>query len=107
MVSATRSSRPPGSRARSFAGFGVGRPELGWLLPQPRALLAGGGPGPRLQLRGPDLHVNVRVGEDIAVPAGVCRRPAFRGDYDIAVADVPIKQREDELLSRLAAGRRQ
>ena len=66
--------------------IGVGRPELERLFPQPRALLAGGGPGPRLHLRGADLHLDLRVGEDVAVPAGVLRRAAFRGDDDIAVA---------------------
>jgi hypothetical protein len=79
--------------------IGVGRPELQRLFPQPRALLAGSGPGPRLYLCGPDLHVDVRIGEDVAIPAGVLRCAAFRGDHDIAVADLPIEQREDEPLS--------
>src|SRR5205823_4964581 len=46
--------------------IGVGRPELQRLFPQPRALLARGGPGPRLQLRGPDLHLDLRIGEKVA-----------------------------------------
>src|SRR3984893_16395626 len=42
--------------------IGVGRPELQRLFPQPRALLARGGPRPRLEFRGTDLHVVLRVG---------------------------------------------
>src|SRR6516162_10734760 len=87
--------------------IGVGRPELQCLFPQPRALLALGGPGPRLRLHGPDLYLDVRVGEDVAVPAGVLRRAAFRGDHEIAITVLPVEQRENEPLSRLAAGRRQ
>src|ERR1700730_17147471 len=87
--------------------IGVGRPELQRLFPQPRALLARGGPGPRFDLCGPGLHVDLRVGEDVAVPAGVLRGAAFRGDHDIAIPGFPAEQREDESLSRLPAGRRQ
>ena len=79
--------------------IGVGRPELQCLFPQPGAFLARGGPGPRLHLRGPDLHVDVGVGENVAVPAGVLRCAAYRGDHDIAIADLPVEQREDEPLS--------
>ena len=57
--------------------LGIRRPELQRLLPQPRALRAGGGPGPRLHLRRPDLDFDVRVGKDVAIPAGVLRRAAF------------------------------
>src|SRR5205085_8121960 len=86
-----------GDLALGFAlVIGVGRPELQRLFPQPRALLAGGGPGARLHLGGPDLHVDFRVGEDVAVPAGVLRCAAFRGDDDVAVAGFPVEQREDE-----------
>jgi len=73
----------------------------------PDALLACGGSGPRLHLRGPDLHFDVRVGEDVAVPAGVLRRAARRGDHEIAVAGFPVEEREDEPLPRFPAGRRQ
>src|SRR6516225_11393178 len=86
--------------------IGVRRPELERLWPQPRALLASGGAGPCLELLGADLHVDFRVREEIAVPAGVLRRAALRGDHDIALADFPVIQREDELLSRFSAGRR-
>ena len=55
----------------------------------------------------PDLHFDVRIGENVAVPAGVLRGAAFRGDHDIAVAGLPVEQREDEPLARLPAGRRQ
>src|SRR5438876_9262455 len=87
--------------------IGVGWPELERLFPQPCPLLTGGGPGPCLHLRGPDLHFDLRVGEDVAVPAGMLRRAAFRRDHKIAVAGLPVEQREDEPLSRLPAGRRQ
>src|SRR5215216_1240159 len=86
---------------------GVRRPEFQRLLPEAGALLARGGAGPRLHLLGADLHVDLRIGEEIAVPAGMLRRAAFRGDYDIAVAGRAVEQREDVLLARFAAGRRQ
>jgi len=79
--------------------IGVGRPELQRLFPEPRALLAGGGPGVRLHLRGPDLHVDLRVGEDVAVPAGVLRCAAFRGDDEIAVTGFPEEEWGDEPFS--------
>src|SRR6266496_3192513 len=86
---------------------GVGRPELQRRLPQPGALLAGGGPGPRLHLRRPDLHFDIRIGEDVAVPARVLWRAALRGDHEIAVAGLPVEERKDELLARFPPGRRQ
>jgi deazaflavin-dependent oxidoreductase (nitroreductase family) len=48
-------------------------------------------------LANPD--VDVRVGEDVAVPARVLRCAAFRGDHQIAITGFPIEQREDEPLS--------
>src|SRR5205085_10706976 len=85
--------------------IGVGRPELERFFPQPRPLRAGRGAGPRLDLRGPDLHLDFGVGEEVAVPAGMLRRAAFRGDHDIAaIAGLAVEQREDELLARFAAG---
>src|SRR6266436_9130133 len=65
--------------------IGVRRPELERLFPQPRALVTGGGPGPRLHFRAPDLHLDLRVGEDVAVPARMLRRAALRGDHETAV----------------------
>src|SRR5437879_1289105 len=79
--------------------IGVGRPEFERLLPQTRPLLAGGGAGPRLHLGGPDLHLDLRVGEQVAVPAGMLRRAAFRGDDNIAVAGLAVEQRKDEPLA--------
>src|ERR1700739_3021953 len=70
--------------------IGVGRPELQRLFPQPRSLLAGGGPRPCLQLRGPDLHVDIRVGDQVAVPARMLRRTALRGDHEITVSSFPV-----------------
>src|SRR5207302_8700600 len=75
--------------------IGIGRPELQCFFPQPRTLLARSGPGARLHLRGADLHVDLRVGEDVAVPAGMLRCAAFRGDDQVAVTGFPVKQRED------------
>src|SRR5215469_11389809 len=66
--------------------IGVRRPELQCLLPQPGALLAGGSPGPCLELLCADLHVDLGVGEKVAIPPRVLRRTAFRSDHDIAVA---------------------
>ena len=59
-------------------------------FPTVGALLAFGGPGPRLKLHGADLHFDLPVGEEVAVSAGVARRAAFRGDDDIAVAGFPV-----------------
>src|ERR1700731_2532070 len=47
--------------------IGVGWPEFERLFPQSRPLRAGGGPGARLHFRGPDLHVHIRAGEEVAV----------------------------------------
>src|SRR5438067_8217676 len=82
---------------------GIGRPELQRLLPEAAALRAGRGAGSRLHLLGPDLHLDLRVGEKVSVPAGMLRRAAFRGDHDIAaVAGLAVEQREDEPLARFA-----
>ena len=72
------------------AVIGVGRPEPQRLFPQPRALL---------HLCSADLHVDVRVGEDVAVPAGVLRCAAFRGDDEIAVTGFPEEEWGDEPFS--------
>src|SRR5690348_5745220 len=48
---------------------GIGREECHRLLPQPRPLLARGGPGLRAHLLGAHLDVDVWIGQDIAVPA--------------------------------------
>jgi len=53
---------------------------------------SGGGPGTRLHLLGPDLDFDLRVGDEVAVPAGVLQRAAFRGDNDITVASFPVVQ---------------
>src|SRR5690349_8386064 len=79
---------------------GIWRPEFERLLPEFGALRAGGGAGPRLHLFGADLHFDLGVGEEVAVPAGMLRRAALRGDDDIAaVAGVTVEQRKDELLA--------
>src|SRR5256885_181816 len=64
--------------------IGVRRPEFERLLPQFCALRAGGGAGPRPHLRGADLHLDLGVGEEVAVPARMLRRAALRGDNDVA-----------------------
>src|SRR5947209_3196503 len=72
------------------------------------ALRAGGGAGPRLHLRGADLHLDLGVGEEVAVPARMLRRAAFRGDNDVAaLTRVAVEQRKDELLAGFPPGRRQ
>src|SRR2546423_1581695 len=98
---------PSWSSAKASQAFsvGTGRPELQRLLPEAAALRAGRGAGSRLHLLGPDLHLDLRVGEKVSVPAGMLRRAAFRGDHDIAaVAGLAVEQREDEPLAGLAAG---
>jgi hypothetical protein len=82
----------------------VRRPMLQRLVPKSNTFITRRRPRPRLQLLCPDLHLNVRVGEDIAVPSRVLGRAALRGDDEVTVAVRSVKQRKDELLARLAAG---
>src|ERR1043166_4116712 len=87
---------------------GIGRPEFERLLPELRALGTGRGAGPRLHLLGADLHFDLGVGEEVAVPAGMLGRAALRGDDNVAaIAGVAVEQRKDELLAGFPAGRRQ
>src|SRR5215210_4954669 len=74
---------------------GIGRPEFQRLLPEPGAFLAGCGAGAGLELLGADLHFDLGIGEEVAIPARVLRRAAFRGDDDIAVAGLPVEKREN------------
>src|SRR3984957_10759526 len=83
--------------------IGVRRPMLERLVPKSNTFVARRRPRPRLQLLGPNLHLDIRVGEDIAVPPRVFGRAALRGDNEITVAVRSVKQRKDELLARLAA----
>src|SRR6202042_470349 len=84
--------------------IGVRRPMLERLVPKSAAFITRRRPGPGLQLLGPDLHLNLRVVEDIAVPSRVFGRAALRGDYEVTVAVRSVKQREDELIAGLSAG---
>src|ERR1700677_3488117 len=54
---------------------GIRRPELERLRPKSRAFVPRR--RSRLQLLGRDLHLDIRVGEDIAVPTGVFGRSAL------------------------------
>jgi hypothetical protein len=56
---------------------GIGRPKFERLFPKSDAFLAARCPSPRLQLLGPDLHLDIRVCEDIAVPSRVLGRAAL------------------------------
>ena len=56
---------------------GIGRPKLERLVPKAGAFLAARCSSPRLQLLGPDLHLDIRVREDIAVPSRVLGRAAL------------------------------
>src|ERR1700733_1224353 len=82
----------------------VRRPMLERLFPKSNTFITRRRPGPDLQLLGPDLHLDIRVGEDIAVPPRVLGRAALRGDDEVTVAVRSVKQRKDKLLPRLAAG---
>ncbi len=72
-VSGRGRARQRGSRARSCAGSR--RRAARTRAPFPTA-------GRFSPVCGPDLHVDLRVGEDVAVPAGVFRCAAFRGDHE-------------------------
>jgi hypothetical protein len=76
--------------------LGVGRPEFERLFLQPRALLAGGGSG-RAFFPVPTCTSTSGVGEDVAVPAGVLRCAAFRGDDETAIDGFPLEQRQMNL----------
>src|SRR5208337_431180 len=82
----------------------IGGPKLERLFPQPGSLLVRRCPSPRPDLLGPDLKLDIRIGEDVAVPPGVFGRAAFRGDDEVAVAVRSVKQRKYELVAGLAAG---
>ena len=55
----------------------VGRPKFERLFPKSETFLALRCPGPRHHLLGPDLYLDIRVGEDIAVPSRVLGRAAL------------------------------
>src|ERR1700761_3994886 len=81
----------------------VRRPELERLCPEPRAFFTGHRPGPCLHLLGPDLHLDIRVREDVAIPSGVLRCAAFGGNDEVAATIGSVEEWEHELLARLAA----
>src|SRR5271154_3961464 len=81
--------------------IGIGRPKFERLFPKSGAFLALRCPGPRLHLLGPDLHLDIRVGEDIAVPSRMFGSTPLRGDYEIAAAVCSVKQRKHELFAGL------
>ena len=56
---------------------GVGSPEFQRLFPQPCALPAGDGPGPRLDLCDADLQLDLRVREEVAYQPRRCGAPPF------------------------------
>src|SRR5262245_61172444 len=70
----------------------VGRPEHGRVLPELRPLLAARGARPRLELLGGDLNLDLGMGEDVLVPAGMIGRTALRGDDEVAVARLAVEQ---------------
>src|SRR5215472_13791296 len=82
---------------------GVGGPKFERLFPKSEAFLARGCPGPRVYLLGPDLYFDVGVRENIAIPPWVLGRASLRGDYEVTAAVRSVKQREYELIARLAA----
>src|ERR1700722_4971557 len=84
--------------------IGVRRPKFERLFPKSEAFLARRCPGPRFQLPGPNLHVDIRIGYDIAVPSRVLGRATLRRDNDVTAAVRSVKQWEYELIARFAAG---
>src|SRR5690242_2643030 len=86
---------------------GVGRPERDGLLPEIGAFGAAGGASAHLLLLGADLDLDIGVGEEVLVPAGMLGSAALGGDDEVAVAGLAVEQREQELLPRLAPRRRQ
>ena len=70
---------------------GIGGPELKRLVPEARPFRAGGGPRPRLELPGPDLNLDHRVGQHVLVPARMLGRAALGGDHEVAVAGLAIE----------------
>src|SRR5690348_2532463 len=50
---------------------GVGRPKFERLFPKSKAFLARRRPCPRVHLLGSDLHFDVGVSEDVAIPSWV------------------------------------
>src|SRR5262249_28645324 len=83
---------------------GVGRPKFERLFPKPETFLARRCPGPRVHLLCPDLYFDVGVRQDIAIPPRVFGRASLRGDDEVTAAVRSVKQREYELIARLAAG---
>src|SRR5215470_4888927 len=86
---------------------GVGRPKFERFFPKSQAFLARRCPGPRIHLLGPDLYFDVGVRQNIAIPAWVLGRASLRGDDEVTATVRSVKQREYELIARLAAGRGQ
>ena len=62
---------------------GIRRPKFERLFPKSGPLVAHSCPGPRLHLLGPGLDLDIRVGEDIAVPPRVFGRATLRRDYKV------------------------
>src|ERR1700735_4114957 len=77
----------------------VRRPEFERLLPETAAFLALDRPRPRLHLLGADLHLDIRINEDVAIPSGMFGRAALGSDDVVAAALRSVEQREDELVA--------
>src|SRR4029077_17105675 len=82
----------------------ISRPDLGHALPQPRPLVALGGPGPDRDLLGFDLDRDVRICPEVLVPVRVIGGAALGRNHDPAVAVVPVDQRRGALGAGLPPG---
>jgi len=78
---------------------GIGRPKFERLFPKSEAFLARRCPGPRVHLLGPDLHFDVGVRKNVAIPPRVLGGASLRGDYEVTAAVRSVKQREYELVA--------
>src|SRR5580698_4399001 len=74
----------------------VGWPEFKRLLPQSFSFLTGGGARLGMEFFGADLNLDIRIGDQVTIPARMLRRAAFRRDDDVAIAGTAVKQGEDE-----------
>src|SRR5579884_295451 len=85
----------------------VVRPDLVHHPPQPLALLARGGAGARTEAVAEDLHADLRILREVAIPAGVRRRAALGRDDHGVLPVHAVDQGRRRLPAGVPSGRRQ